>query len=262
MKKVISVLLLTALLAGLCACSVVEDNNPTTTQAPTEACDHQYTEAVTKAATCTEEGVTTFTCSKCKDTYTEPIKMRSHSNAGATCTTPKTCVICGTEQGKAKGHDYLMGACIVCDAAQPDYKALGSHSWEIAGLTFSEEELDVIVLSFGGEDGDMISASFWGPLETLSEKRQEEYLKNPDSLYVYKRDQYYPLGFGDWRYVTFEEENDEAIIYILEDGGAVATITLERKSVDKYTITQITGRIIDDIVTSCLEVGGTFTVKE
>lgn len=36
-------------------------------------CEHQYVSKVTKDATCSEEGVRTYTCTKCENTYTQAI---------------------------------------------------------------------------------------------------------------------------------------------------------------------------------------------
>ena len=65
---------------------------------------HNYTAAVTKASTCAEEGVTTYTCS-CGHSYTEPIAKTAHSfgdyiyNDDATTeadgTKTATCSVCG-----------------------------------------------------------------------------------------------------------------------------------------------------------------------
>ena len=81
---------------------------------------HKYTEKVTKAATCTTDGVMTYTC-ECGDTYTETIKAKGHTAVtdkavAATCTTDgKTegshCSVCGEvikaqETVKATGHTF------------------------------------------------------------------------------------------------------------------------------------------------------------
>ena len=74
---------------------------------------HNYTAAVTKAATCAEEGVTTYTCS-CGHSYTEPIAKTAHSfgdyiyNDDATTEADGTktaiCSICGkTDTVTAEG---------------------------------------------------------------------------------------------------------------------------------------------------------------
>ncbi|MBQ6431658.1 MAG: InlB B-repeat-containing protein, partial [Oscillospiraceae bacterium] len=69
------------------------------------ATGHSYTSAVTTAATCTTDGVTTFTCASCGDTYTETIAALGHSwDAGVQTTAPTatttgvmtyTCTRCG-----------------------------------------------------------------------------------------------------------------------------------------------------------------------
>lgn len=65
---------------------------------------HSYTSSITKAATCSESGVVTYTCS-CGDSYTESIPMTAHSygdyvyNNDATTsadgTKTATCSVCG-----------------------------------------------------------------------------------------------------------------------------------------------------------------------
>ena len=57
---------------------------------------HQETETVTKAATCTEAGEKSYTCSVCGETHTEVIP--------------------------ATGHHYENGVCTVCGQPDPDAK--------------------------------------------------------------------------------------------------------------------------------------------
>ncbi len=70
--------------------------------------EHSYKSAVTKAATCTEDGEKTFTCSVCKTSYTEPIKATGHTyssewttDKAATCTSEGSkshhCTVCGAK---------------------------------------------------------------------------------------------------------------------------------------------------------------------
>ena len=56
---------------------------------------HEYTSEVTKEATCTEEGVTTYTC-ECGDSYTESIPALGHEEGEWETVTEPTC----TEEGK------------------------------------------------------------------------------------------------------------------------------------------------------------------
>ena len=61
------------------------------------ACDHDYQPVVTPPS-CTEGGYTTYTCSKCGDSY-----------AG--------------DETAPLGHDYKNGVCTRCSAKDPDYEA-------------------------------------------------------------------------------------------------------------------------------------------
>ena len=87
-----------------------------TTEEPHE---HSYTAEETKAATCTGDGVMTYTC-QCGESYTEAISALGHdyqvtANNGATCTeagtVTYTCTRCGDVQNSelaALGHDYQV----------------------------------------------------------------------------------------------------------------------------------------------------------
>ena len=92
--------------------------------------------AITKPATCTEDGVKTFHCSRCDYTETEAIKATGHTPEvkdakDATCTEDgytgdTVCSICGAtiakgEIIKATGHNFVDGVCTVCGTPDPDY---------------------------------------------------------------------------------------------------------------------------------------------
>ena len=94
-------------------CSVCGEKNTRTAAGTKIAHVHKYTPAVTKAATCAEEGVTTYTCS-CGHGYTEPVAKTAHSfgeyvyNNDATTeadgTKTRTCSVCGaTDTVTAEG---------------------------------------------------------------------------------------------------------------------------------------------------------------
>ena len=79
---------------------------------------HSYQEVSRTAPTCTEDGVTTYRCETCGDTYTETTPATGHSYTAAvtapTCTekgyTTYTCKRCGdhytSDEVAALGHDY------------------------------------------------------------------------------------------------------------------------------------------------------------
>ena len=57
-----------------------------------EATGHNYSEEITNAATCTEDGLKTFTCANCSDTYTEVIDALGHRDEDS----DNACDGCGT----------------------------------------------------------------------------------------------------------------------------------------------------------------------
>ena len=293
MKKTAAILLAFVMLICLCACGQDEpagtnggQNQPTGTTAPQATqCAHKYTEVVTKEATCSEEGIKTFTCDNCKDTYTEAIEKLAHTFANATCTTPKTCTVCNATEGEAAGHtfadatcdapktctvcaategealghSYVQGKCSRCGADQPGYKALTSCGWTTAGETPDGEELDVITLWISSEDSS-IGAGFYSPIDRLDKDLQDELLKYPEDLYDFNGKKYQSKGFGDMRPASYTEQGDTVVISVLEE-DVIGTITMVRTAADQYTVTAFTGRIIDDTITSCLHVGSVFTAK-
>jgi len=111
---------------------------------------HSYTSVVTKATTCTSDGVRTYTCSKCTDSYTESIPATGHSWTTATCTAPKTCSTCGTTSGSALGHNYTAKVtkdatcttdgvktytCSKCTDSYTESIPATGHSWTTATCT-------------------------------------------------------------------------------------------------------------------------------
>ena len=90
--KIVSCMLGIVLLFNVTACG-------------TTKCSHSQSSEITKAATCKETGIKTYTCSVCGDSYTEEIaKLTTHSYTSkvtktATCKESGiktyTCSVCG-----------------------------------------------------------------------------------------------------------------------------------------------------------------------
>ncbi|MCR5694638.1 MAG: hypothetical protein K6G89_06670 [Clostridia bacterium] len=76
--------------------------------------DHNYAKKTTES-TCTKKGKTVYTCTACGHSYEEEIKLKEHSWKNATCTTPKTCSVCGKTEGSALGHTTDDGVCTRCN---------------------------------------------------------------------------------------------------------------------------------------------------
>lgn len=72
---------------------------------------HSYSSVVT-AATCTADGYTTYTCSRCNDTYKSDTTTALGHTAGAaaTCTTAQTCTVCGATLNTELGHKEVIDA--------------------------------------------------------------------------------------------------------------------------------------------------------
>ena len=65
-------------------------------------CDHQFDNGkITTAATCTEKGVKTFTCTDCGETKTEEIEMLAHAFDEGKVTTEATCT-------KKRSKDFYL----------------------------------------------------------------------------------------------------------------------------------------------------------
>jgi uncharacterized protein YgiM (DUF1202 family) len=82
-------------------------------------CTHRYHVLSRKEASCTEEGMILYSCTQCGHSYIEAVTMKDHTFRDATCTTPKTCSVCGNASGLAQGHSYTDGKCGFCDAVDP-----------------------------------------------------------------------------------------------------------------------------------------------
>ena len=109
---------------------------------------HSYVSAVTKSATCTENGTKTFTCS-CGKTYTETIPATGHNfkttTVAATCTSngyeTKTCLNCGETQLvksiPATGHKY------VATVTKPTCTADGytTHKCSVCADTYTDSKV-------------------------------------------------------------------------------------------------------------------------
>lgn len=88
---------------------------------PAQDCDHSYTGTVTTEPGCLTEGVRTYTCTICGDSYTESIPATGHSFGEWAVTTAPTCVQMGQE----------TRTCDTCGASEiRDVNATG-HNYEV-----------------------------------------------------------------------------------------------------------------------------------
>jgi len=109
-------------------------------EAPSD-CEHDYVGVETQAPTCSAEGVMTYTCSKCGESYTEAIATIPHNYVediiDSTCTATGTktyeCSVCFDSYDEVipvKPHNYVDDVCADCGAVKA-YKGT---------ITFDEEK--------------------------------------------------------------------------------------------------------------------------
>ena len=81
-----------------------------------DALNHNEVEHEAKAPTCTEKGWDAYvTCSRCDYTTKVEKDALDHTWKNATCTSPKTCSVCGTSQGEPIAHTITdAGICTIC----------------------------------------------------------------------------------------------------------------------------------------------------
>lgn len=142
---------------------IIVDSNPSTTP-PAQTHTHAWKTEITKAATCTEQGEQTSTCTECGATTTKTIPKAEHTytvvtQSGTCQETAKevyTCAVCGytyTKDGKKGEHDYLLTdiepgncltpekkiyTCSVCGDSYAEEGELGEHDYQLT----SESEHD------------------------------------------------------------------------------------------------------------------------
>ena len=146
------------------------------------ATGHSYGSVVTKP-TCTAQGYTTYTCSKCsnsyKDNYTAATGHSwnastgkcstcstacSHSwNSGSVTTQPtctatgvktytcNTCKTTKTESVAAKGHSYSGGKCSSCGDTRPVQIVGSFNDWSGGNMTYSSSGYTVSIKLAAGE---------------------------------------------------------------------------------------------------------------
>ena len=127
------------------------------TKAGAAACSHSYSSKVTVPATCTGEGVKTFTCSKCGSSYTEAIPTTDHSFKDGTCT------VCGMFDGSVQPVNtyYLVGWINGTDhGCESDYENNGDYKFVNGQLTATFTEDSYVFVKTEGNGKWLLSERY------------------------------------------------------------------------------------------------------
>ena len=179
-----------------------------------------------------------------------------HSFTEADCTGPKTCTQCGETEGEAGEHQYVRGVCTVCAGAQEGYRALTEGRWCQDALVESGEELERIRLFFS-EERTEITVSFWGAM--WNEEIAGSY--HGETVIVDGKE-FVDMQFGTWAEMTYTEDGDTVQVEVTYHDEIRGSMTLTRTAADQYTVSGISGTVIDETITGAIRVGSVFTWKE
>ena len=126
-------------------------------------CKHSYSDAVTKAPTCTATGVRTFTCKICKDSYTQTIKANGHSYGKVSLVSMSTPVKYGQTKKKCESCGHIEFTSLI----PSNVRVYGSNryftSTSIADqlkLAKNDESYKTYVIADGRKFADALSASY------------------------------------------------------------------------------------------------------
>ncbi len=141
------------------------ENEITTITLP--ATGHTYEGEVTAQPACTEEGVRTYTCTVCGDSYAEAIAATGHTVVTDAAVAP-TCTETGLTEGshcsvcsavlaeqqivEALGHDFVNDVCSICGA---------QHTTPGLAFTLSADETHYVVSDYTGDASAVYIPAFF-----------------------------------------------------------------------------------------------------
>ena len=174
---------------------------------------HDYVPSITVQPGCLTNGERTYTCSRCYDSYTEPVAPVGHSHQPVV--TAPGCIVggyttyvcaCGdsyvTDHTPAAGHSYERYVCTVCgdvqnitvyfDNAVKGWQSVNAHYWNTAGAT--TQWPGVAMTPVGGT---VYSVTFPGDMTGIifnNGSYQTEDLTIPGDGYIHDGYQWKPYG--------------------------------------------------------------------
>jgi hypothetical protein len=70
------------------------------------------------------------------------------------------------------------------------------------------------------------------------------------------------MQFGTWAEMTYTEDGDTVQVEVTYHDEIRGSMTLTRTAADQYTVSGISGTVIDEAITGAIRVGSVFTWKE
>ncbi len=196
------------------------------------ALGHSYESVVTTPASCTEEGVMTYTCKTCNDTYTEAIPF-AH-NWGEWLEDAPTCTTDG----------YRIRECNDCDAEDEETISALGHSWgewiEITAATCTETGEQMRECSECGElDEGVIEAlghNFVDGVCTRCDEKELTYAGEYYIAFIRKGEIYYlQNSLNGTRYAVTTTAADKAVFTIEKISEGIYTISvIDSEGTKKY----------------------------
>ena len=125
-----------------------ESTDPESTDPSPEPCTHSYTLTNSQPATCTTQGLDTYTCTSCGDSYDQAVDATGHQYAAATCLTAEICQVCEITAGAPLGHSYQDGFCIRCsqpDNTQAVYTYRTATAYDDYDIHYVNPETDIVI---------------------------------------------------------------------------------------------------------------------
>ncbi len=172
------------------------------------SCTHEWDDGVvTTEATCTENGVKTYTCANCGDTKTETIKALGHAwDDGVVTTEPTctengvktyTCANCGetkTSSVASTGHSYVDGVCENCGEEQPPIE--GTYASGKYYVTFTYNDVQYYLVK-GTNQPTLTTDKEVATLLTVTLVAPETYeITDADGNYLYATNTNNGVRFG------------------------------------------------------------------
>ena len=118
------------------------------------------------------------------------------------------------------------------------------------------EELERIRLFFS-EERTEITVSFWGAMwdEEIAGSYHGETV-------IVDGKEFVDMQFGAWAEMTYTEDGDTVQVEVTYHDEIRGSMTLTRTAADQYTVSGISGTVIDETITGAIRVGSVFTWKE